>query len=121
MMDFAESGPGEKKRLDYKLKQSLYDRISSSSPLGQYLSTEEDTYQTLYDKPLKGRQALFLVYEFFSVGKEHEKILSFHDLCAVRWMATRTWRISCSSGSTLSTLSVALLTINSSARSSQKN
>ena len=34
MMDFASSGPGEKKRLDYKLKQALYDRISANSPLG---------------------------------------------------------------------------------------
>ena len=41
MMDFVNSGPGEKQRLDHKLKLALYDKVGSSTPLGKHLSDRE--------------------------------------------------------------------------------
>ena len=90
--DFAESTAlmglsgdhAELSRLDYKMKQELTQKIPEGR-LAHYIKRRELAYQDEKEKPLKGRQVLWLIYEFFSVGDTHEKIHRIHDLMKVEW------------------------------------
>ena len=91
LLDFAQSHwhaadreNRELNRLDYKLKQQI-SVLNKSGPLDRYLTRAENEYQSQYTTPLKGRQLLWLIYQYYSVGEATDKIHKFNDLLAVQW------------------------------------
>ena len=74
----------ELSRLDFKLKQEMTQKISESG-LVNYVRRHELQHQDQHERPLKGRQVLWLLYEYFSVGDTHEKIHNMHTLMKIEW------------------------------------
>ena len=74
----------ELSRLDYKLKQELTNKISENG-LIRFIKRAEAKNQDEKEIPLKGRQILWLVYQYFSVGDTHEKIHRLASLMRVEW------------------------------------
>ena len=77
--DFAKSGSGFR-RLDSKLCNALVTKLSSSSSLGQRVQQKDALWEDQHGLPLKGRQVLWVIFDYLSVSEQRRKVFGLKDL-----------------------------------------